>query len=557
MLVNQEIFILDLILVTNFRSMLSINKKIFWLILLSTGIIWPQTEMDFPKFRIYPSPITQTEPVVTFCPSNHSLLFASAVTLTVGGGFSSEGIYISTDGGNTWSGTDTCKGASIINHGGDPGVVITESGRLILSHIGLVFPGTYTHYSDDLGLNWSTAVTVTNHQTGDKGTIVLDYSNQSSFKGRVYLAWTDLQVNPAAVLSSHSTDQGVSWSNPQIVNPNPPLRCVGGSITTSTNGTIYICWSGITLVSPFIEDYAGLAKSTDGGVTWSNQQNIFDMNGISGTLPTKGNIKSNGLPQIVVDNSGSVRDGWIYIVTTEKNLSPAGTDPDVILHRSTDDGVTWSPGIRVNQDPLNNGKIQYFPDIQVDDQGGLDILFHDDRNTTSDSTDLFLARSLDGGNTWKEFALANSRFKPKPIVGGASSYQGDHISLLAVDNKLYAMWMADYSGLYQIWASIFDLNVLSIDESNYDVVENFELLQNYPNPFNPTTNIGFRISDRGFVTLKIYDILGNEIATLVNEEKPAGEYEVEFNGNNLPSGIYFYQLQAGSFVKTKKMILMK
>jgi len=114
MLVNLGIFILDLILVTNFRSMFSIDKKIFLLILLSTGIIWPQTQMDFPKFRIYPSPITQTEPVMTFDPSNHSLLFASAVTLTVGGGFSSEGVYISTDGGNSWRGTDTCKGARII-----------------------------------------------------------------------------------------------------------------------------------------------------------------------------------------------------------------------------------------------------------------------------------------------------------------------------------------------------------------------------------------------------------------------------------------------------------
>jgi hypothetical protein len=99
--------------------------------------------------------------------------------------------------------------------------------------------------------------------------------------------------------------------------------------------------------------------------------------------------------------------------------------------------------------------------------------------------------------------------------------------------------------------------VLSINESNYNVAGNFELLQNYPNPFNPTTKIGFRISDRGFVTLKIYDILGNEIATLVNEEKPTGEYEVVFSGTNLPSGIYFYKLTAGKFSDTKKLVLLK
>jgi hypothetical protein len=85
----------------------------------------------------------------------------------------------------------------------------------------------------------------------------------------------------------------------------------------------------------------------------------------------------------------------------------------------------------------------------------------------------------------------------------------------------------------------------------------FELHQNYPNPFNPNTSIQYAISNRQFVSLKVYDVLGNEIATLVNEEKPAGEYEVVFNSAGLPSGIYFYQLRAGSFVETKKMVFMK
>jgi len=85
----------------------------------------------------------------------------------------------------------------------------------------------------------------------------------------------------------------------------------------------------------------------------------------------------------------------------------------------------------------------------------------------------------------------------------------------------------------------------------------YELSQNYPNPFNPTTKIKFTISDLRFTMLKVYDVLGNEIATLVNEEKSAGEYEVEFNASTLPSGVYFYQLRAGSFVQTKKMLLVK
>jgi hypothetical protein len=98
-------------------------------------------------------------------------------------------------------------------------------------------------------------------------------------------------------------------------------------------------------------------------------------------------------------------------------------------------------------------------------------------------------------------------------------------------------------------------------------INSFLLEQNYPNPFNPITKIEYRIPNSEFVSLKVYDILGNEIATLVNEEKSAGEYEVEFsakggsasggNAYDLPSGIYFYQLKAGGFIETKKMILMK
>jgi len=83
------------------------------------------------------------------------------------------------------------------------------------------------------------------------------------------------------------------------------------------------------------------------------------------------------------------------------------------------------------------------------------------------------------------------------------------------------------------------------------------LFLNYPNPFNPTTAIKYQIPELSFVTLKVYDVLGNEITTLVNEEKPAGLYEVEFNKNGLTSGVYFYQLKSESFVETKKMILLK
>jgi aminopeptidase N len=85
----------------------------------------------------------------------------------------------------------------------------------------------------------------------------------------------------------------------------------------------------------------------------------------------------------------------------------------------------------------------------------------------------------------------------------------------------------------------------------------FHLGQNYPNPFNPATNFEFRIADAGFVTLKVYDILGNEIAVLVNEERSAGKYEITFDASGLSSGIYYYKLKSGDFESTKKMILLR
>ncbi len=85
----------------------------------------------------------------------------------------------------------------------------------------------------------------------------------------------------------------------------------------------------------------------------------------------------------------------------------------------------------------------------------------------------------------------------------------------------------------------------------------YDLYDNFPNPFNPSTTIKYQISEMSFVTLKLYDVLGNEIAKMVNAEKPAGSYEVEFNAASLPSGIYFYRLQAGDYIETKKMVLMK
>ena len=110
----------------------------------------------------------------------------------------------------------------------------------------------------------------------------------------------------------------------------------------------------------------------------------------------------------------------------------------------------------------------------------------------------------------------------------------------------------------------FGYPIVSVEDEE-PVVSNFKLEQNFPNPFNPSTKIKFTIpsvitseaKQSQFVILKVYDILGNELVTLVNKELSPGEYEVEFDASTFPSGIYFYTLHAGSYFETKKMVLMK
>jgi len=104
---------------------------------------------------------------------------------------------------------------------------------------------------------------------------------------------------------------------------------------------------------------------------------------------------------------------------------------------------------------------------------------------------------------------------------------------------------------------LFNLNVVTGIEFEKTIPNNYKLFQNYPNPFNPETKISFQIPVISNVTLKIYDVLGREVRTLVNKELKAGSYKVDFNSKGLSSGIYFYRLTAGSFSEIKKMVLLK
>ena len=151
--------------------------------------------------------------------------------------------------------------------------------------------------------------------------------------------------------------------------------------------------------------------------------------------------------------------------------------------------------------------------------------------------------TADGGNTWQEDTMITN------FVGGRNIKQigvfNENIGSVLIDGGVTIAFATDSSLL----------TAVNEDEIH---IHNYSLSNNYPNPFNPSTIIEYSLPQYGFVTLRIYDMLGREIATLVNEEKPAGNYKFEFEASNLASGVYYYHITVGNeFVETRKMILLK
>jgi hypothetical protein len=154
--------------------------------------------------------------------------------------------------------------------------------------------------------------------------------------------------------------------------------------------------------------------------------------------------------------------------------------------------------------------------------------------------------SYDEGNNWKGINT--------PFINGIEGLMLQPIitSLWIYDNYLFAG-----TNSFGIWkVSLSDI-VTGIGKKTNEIPSEFILNQNYPNPFNPTTVIEYQLPKSGFVTLKVYDILGREVRTLVNGYKTPGKYSVSFDASNLSSGAYFYRLKSNSFSSIKKMLLIR
>ena len=191
----------------------------------------------------------------------------------------------------------------------------------------------------------------------------------------------------------------------------------------------------------------------------------------------------------------------------------------------------------------------------------IDTLNYGDVNIGESSSEELTIYNPTGNNliidslNFTNYVFSSNANLPIDITANDSATIIINFQPVTVENYLSRLTLYTNNGMYaQVVAGVGKSpSGVFIEEPLFS----FSLSQNYPNPFNPNTSIKYQIPEISFVTIKVYDVLGNEIATVVNEEKPAGSYEVEFDANELASGIYFYKIQAGSFVETKKMVLMK
>jgi hypothetical protein len=416
-----------------------------------------------PNFRILPaSNSTQSEISVDIHPTNPNILFASAnttnwpVTTLYG-----TGLYWSTNGGTSWTGYDN---PPIGSNSGDPAAVIGPNGNFYIGYI-RNGGGQGVSVSTNNGATWSNYTAAADPGSGnllDKNHLWVDKQLTSPYVNRVYDAWTHFVTGSPSdnqVVLNYSTNNGVSWNSFVDLSSSlsPGSHAQGVNIATGPNGEVYAVFAIYDNwgAGVYGEDAIGFAKSTNGGVSFTKARIYSAANfGIRGNLKST-NIRVSSFPSMAVDRSGGPRNGYIYIVWPQRGVAPAGSDPDIVLIRSTDGGNTWSTPVRVNNDPLNNGKDQYYPWCTVDQTtGALHIVFYDNRNTTADSSGVWMASSFDGGLTFENYQVSDANFKPKPISGLASGYQGDYIGVTASGGKVFPVWADDRTGNYQAWSTI-------------------------------------------------------------------------------------------------------
>lgn len=268
----------------------------------------------------------------------------------------------------------------------------------------------------------------------------------------------------------------------------------------------------------------GVYVSNDNGSTWSEMNNGLGFNLVINALTIHSNTlyaASYGGGVFKYENSSwtklNVGYDFVWTITSNSNGLYAGTYGDG-LYRSTDNGNTWTK--------VSNLNAPFIYSIAVNLSGKIYV--------ASWTSGVF--ESTDNGNTWNSLGMG-----------------GFGVSALIVSRNNDNVYVGTKEG--KIYLSKRVAGVTSVESE--EIPTKFELSQNYPNPFNPVTTIKFAVPEKGRYTLKVYDILGQEVATLFDDEMNAGIQKIMFNGSNLSSGVYIYRLIGNNVNISKKMILMK
>jgi hypothetical protein len=476
-------------------------------------------------------------------------------------GSNSNYFFYSTNAGYNW--TQRTLTSTLYGVWGDPCIVVDTNSIFYYFHLSHP-PGVPWIWIDRIvcqksttnGMSWQDPGTYPFLVTGkhqDKEWACVDRTNNN-----IYVTWTYfdniLSSNPSdssRIMFAKSTNGGDNWVQVKRIS-----RWAGDAIDddnsmegavpcTGPNGEIYVSWSGPKILYQKLGIFFN--KSTDGGVKFlTDEIYVTDQRG-GWYYYLPGLPAGIGLPVTCCDVSNSPYRGTVYINYTD---SAGVNDHDVWIVKSTNQGDNWSAPIRVNDDAPGKEQINSWMTIDQTN-GDIYIIFYDRRNYTNSNTDVYVARSTNGGQTFQNIKVSTTPFVPL-----GTAFFGDYINIATYNKKVIPIWTRDDVNTTSLWIALMDFSV-GIKKVNAENPSGFKLYQNYPNPFNPSTDIMFKIPKNSFVKLKVYDILGKEIATLVYEKLNAGEYEVPFFSDKLTSGVYFYRIEAGDYVNTKKMLMIK
>lgn len=428
---------------------------------------------DSPDVPVTGPNSQQSENSVFVDHNNEAQVLNSNNSVSSGGGtvYGADYLY-SFDIAETWEGSIYGPNGG---NWGDPAVAIDNLGRWYVGYIANG-GGQKVSRSDNHGQSW-VASNVANAPSGwntmcDKNHLWVDTKPGSPYENYVYDAWTDFGgTYNYEVVFKRSTNRGQTWG-PKVVlseGVNAGSHNQGVNLATGPNGEVYAVWS-VYDGGALTEKAIGFCKSLDGGASFSTAvraiNNIYGIRNIG--VPQ--NMRVNSFPSMAVDIGDGPYSGNIYVVWANRGVPGVNTggDVDVYMMRSTDGGETWDTPVRVNQDPIGQGKKHYLPWIAVDPvTGALSVIFYDNRNTTaSNRAETWVAVSYNAGETWEDFRVSDVEFKPQPIPGLADGYFGDYLGITAYNKKVYPVWTDNRSGKARTYCSPFETLFI---RSPYDI----------------------------------------------------------------------------------------